>query len=70
MAPAVLPAHTAPPPTGSRGCWWVPTVGRHICQISTSNPVPTNGRHPPPSAAGSDSRGKLSKAGWVRLRGC
>ncbi len=34
MAPTVLPTHTAPPLTGSRGCWQVPTVGRHICQIS------------------------------------
>ncbi len=34
MAPTVLPTHTAPPLTDPRGCWWVPTVGRHICQIS------------------------------------
>ncbi|MBA0460958.1 hypothetical protein D7Y60_10310 [Stenotrophomonas maltophilia] len=34
-----------------------------------SDPVPTNGRHPP-TAAGTNSSNQLSKAGWVRLRGC
>ncbi|CAQ47266.1 putative transposon-related protein [Stenotrophomonas maltophilia K279a] len=37
MAPTVLPTHTAPPLTDSCGCWWVPTVGRHICQISNES---------------------------------
>jgi len=32
--------------------------------------VPTNGRHPPKQDAVPTARGELSKAGWVRLRGC
>ncbi|HFL2175055.1 TPA: hypothetical protein ACG3DU_004243, partial [Stenotrophomonas maltophilia] len=39
-----------------------------ILQTFMTSAVPTNGRHPP-TAAGTNSRGKLSKAGWVRLRG-
>ena len=100
MAPAVLPTHTAPPPTDSRGCWWVPTVGRHICQLSNKSSthgvallcrlrqaagrcrplVDTSVRHRYPTpcrpTVGTHhqqqvptDRGKLSKAGWVRLRG-
>ena len=46
IAPTVLPTHTAPPLTISR-CWWVPTVGRHICQISKfiwgQSPLRSNG---------------------------
>jgi|GEM_PF-6649499 len=91
MAPTVLPTHTAPPPTISRGCWWVPTVGRHIGQISNEfirvdqgrhlpkqNAVPIRHRYPTPcrptvgthkQQQAPTDRGKLSKAGWVRLRG-
>ena len=35
-----------------------------------SEAVPTNGRHPPVQEAVPPDRGELSKAGWVRLRGC
>ncbi|SSM88325.1 Uncharacterised protein [Acinetobacter baumannii] len=28
---------TAPPSTGSGRYWWVPTVGRHICQMSNES---------------------------------
>ena len=35
----------------------------------TSDPVPTNGRHPPKQNAVPKARGKLSKAGWLRLWG-
>ena len=73
MATTVLPTHTAPPLTDSARCWWVPTVGRHICQISIvkigSDPCrPTVGTHHQQQVP--TDRGNLSKAGWVRLRGC
>ena len=66
--------HSAPPSTGSRGCWWVPTVGRHICQIlifiMKSGSVPTNGRHPPEQSAAPTDRRKLSEVGRCRIAGC
>jgi len=43
---------------------------RARCAATGSDPVPTNGRHPPEQNAVPTDRGGLSKAGWVRLRGC
>ncbi len=108
--------HSAPPSTGSRGCWQLLVVGAdrwsaHLSDIEIllgSEPVaqqrdptprplvgadrwsthlsdidirsradqrsaPTNSsgnRHPPKQIAVLTDRGELSKAGWVRLRGC
>ncbi len=42
---------------------------RARCAATGSDPVPTNGRHPPEQNAVPTDRGELSKAGWVRLRG-
>ena len=41
-----------------------------ILRTSITSAVPTNGRHPPEQNAVPTDRRKLSKAGWVRLRGC
>ncbi|WP_313143605.1 hypothetical protein, partial [Stenotrophomonas sp.] len=59
------------------GCWWVPTVGRHICQISKfiwdqSLCRPTVGTHHQqqvPSAAGSDSSRETVEGGVGPVEG-
>ena len=69
MAPTVLPTHTAPPLTDSCGCWWVPTVGRHICQISNEL-IRADQRSAPTKAVRRSGRSRKSvEGGWVRLRG-
>ena len=47
-----------------------PWSTRFFCQTSISDPVPTKGQHPPEQDAVPTDRRKLSKSGWVRLRGC
>ncbi len=76
MAPTVLPTHTAPPLTGSRGCWQVSTLVdtsvryRYIKwgqirfpQENGSDPKRRSGRSQETVEGGVN----LSKAGWVRL---
>ncbi len=71
MAPTVLPTHTAPPLTGSRGCWQVSTLVDTSVRYRNKTGVRSVFRRKTdltPRDLPADRR-KLSKAGWVRLRG-
>ena len=49
---------------------WIYWPNRPHVEYRYLEDVPTNGRHPPKQNAVLTDRGGLSKAGWVRLRGC
>ncbi len=72
MAPTVLPTHTAPPLTGSRGCWQVSTLVDTSVRYRNKTGVRSVFRRKTdltPRDLPADRR-KLSKAGWGRLWGC